>query len=62
MGRCPKDGPALCEVKTSNRLPVLAEEIKQSYMPGILYRWPPKPKQAAWLRSLVERLGGRLDG
>ena len=28
MGRCPKDGPALCEVKASNRLPVLAEEIK----------------------------------
>ncbi len=28
MSRCPKDGPALCEVKTSNRLPVLAEEIK----------------------------------
>jgi len=40
---------------------VLAEEIKQAYMPGILYRWPPKPKQAAWLRSLVERLGGRFD-
>ena len=27
-------------------------------MRGILRRWPPKPKQAAWLRSLVERLGG----
>lgn len=62
MGRCPKDGPALCEVKTSNRLPGLAEEIKQACMPGILYRWPPKPKQAAWLRSLVEWLGGRFDG
>ena len=28
MGRCPKDGPALCEVKTGNRLPVHAEDIK----------------------------------
>ena len=28
MGRRPKDGTALCEVKSSNRLPVLAEEIK----------------------------------
>ncbi len=62
MGRCPKDGPALCEVKTGNRLPVLVEEIKQAYGVGILYRWPPKPKQAAWLRSLVEWLGGRFDG
>ena len=31
-------------------------------MRGILYRWPCKPKQATWLRSLVERLGGRFDG
>ena len=31
-------------------------------MRGILYRWPAKPKQAAWLRSLIERLGGRWDG
>ena len=31
-------------------------------MRGILYRWPAKPKQAAWLRSLIERLGGRFDG
>ena len=62
MGRRPKDGTALCEVKTSNRLPAFAQEIKQAYMPGILYRWPPKSKQAAWLRSLVERLGGRIDG
>ncbi len=30
MSRHPKDAPALCEVKTSNRLPVLAEEIKQA--------------------------------
>ncbi len=62
MGRRLKDGTALCVAKTSNRLPVLVEEIKQAYMPGILYRWPPKPKQAARLRSLVEKLGGRFDG
>ena len=31
-------------------------------MRAILYRWPPKPKQAAWLRTLVEKLGGRFDG
>lgn len=31
-------------------------------MRGILYRWPAKPKQAAWLRSLVERLGGQFNG
>ena len=31
-------------------------------MRGILQRWPPKPKQAAWIRGLVERLGGRFDG
>jgi hypothetical protein len=31
-------------------------------MRAILYRWPPKPKQAAWIRSLVERLGGQFDG
>ena len=31
MGRRPKDGTALCEAKTSNRLPVRAEEIKQVY-------------------------------
>ena len=31
-------------------------------MRGILYRWPAKPKQAAWLGSLIERLGGRWDG
>ena len=34
MGGCPKDGTALCEVKTSNRLPVLVEEIKQAYGVG----------------------------
>ena len=28
----------------------------------ILRRWPPRPKQAAWIRSLVERLGGVFDG
>lgn len=31
-------------------------------MRGILFSWPPKPKQAAWIRSLVEKLGGRFDG
>ncbi len=31
-------------------------------MQGILRRWPPKPKQAAWLRALVAKLGGRFDG
>ncbi len=31
-------------------------------MRGILYRWPPKPKQAAWLRSLVSKLGGEFHG
>ena len=31
-------------------------------MRGILNRWPPKPKQAAWLRSLVAKMGGRFDG
>ena len=31
-------------------------------MRGILYRYPPTPKQAAWLRGLVEKLGGRFDG
>ena len=30
-------------------------------MVGILRKWPPRPKQAAWLRSLVAKLGGRLD-
>ena len=29
---------------------------------GILRKWPPKPKQAAWIRDLVERLGGWFDG
>ena len=32
------------------------------YMRGILYRHAPTPKQAAWLRGLVEKLGGRFDG
>ena len=27
-----------------------------------LYYWPASPKQAAWIRGLVERLGGRFDG
>ena len=27
-------------------------------MRGILRRWPPKPKQAVWLRDLVERSPG----
>jgi hypothetical protein len=27
-----------------------------------VYRWPPKPKQAAWLRSLVAQLGGEFHG
>ena len=31
-------------------------------MSEILERWPPKPKQAEWLRSLVAKLGGRFDG
>ena len=31
-------------------------------MRGILFSWPPKPKQAAWIRGLVEKLGGRFDG
>lgn len=31
-------------------------------MRDILSRWPPKLKQAAWLRALVEKLGGRFDG
>ena len=31
-------------------------------MRGILRRWPPKPKQAAWIRALVERAGGSFDG
>jgi len=31
-------------------------------MRGILYRFPPKPKQAAWIRGLVAKLGGRFDG
>jgi hypothetical protein len=31
-------------------------------MRGLLYRYPPTPKQAAWLRGLVEKLGGRFDG
>jgi hypothetical protein len=29
---------------------------------GILRKWSPRPKQAAWLRSLVAKLGGRFDG
>ena len=28
----------------------------------ILRRWPPRPKQARWIRALVERLGGWFDG
>ena len=31
-------------------------------MSEILERWPPRPKQAAWLRSLVEQLGGQFNG
>lgn len=30
-------------------------------MARILTRWPPRPKQARWIRGLVERLGGRFD-
>ena len=30
-------------------------------MRDIFYRWPAKPKQAAWLRSPVAKLGGRFD-
>ena len=30
-------------------------------MVGILRRWPASPKQAAWIRGLVERLGGCFD-
>ncbi|MCH7801559.1 MAG: hypothetical protein IIC24_08480 [Chloroflexi bacterium] len=31
-------------------------------MRRILRRWPPKPKQAVWLRDLIERLGGCFNG
>ncbi len=31
-------------------------------MRGILRKWPPRPKQAAWIRALVERIGGWFDG
>ena len=31
-------------------------------MNSILRKWPPKPKQTAWIRGLVARLGGRFDG
>jgi hypothetical protein len=31
-------------------------------MREILLRWPPRPKQAAWIRVLLEKLGGRFDG
>ncbi len=31
-------------------------------MSEILDRWPPRPKQAAWIRDLVAKLGGRFDG
>ena len=31
-------------------------------MRGVHRRWPPKPKQAAWLRSLVAIMGGWFDG
>ena len=31
-------------------------------MRGILYRFPPRPKQAAWLRALVEKCGGEFHG
>ncbi len=31
-------------------------------MRDILRRWPPKPKQAAWIRALVAKLGGQCDG
>ena len=30
-------------------------------MRGVLQSWPPRPKQAAWLRALVRKLGGRFD-
>ncbi len=31
-------------------------------MRGILRRFEPRPKQAAWIMGLVERLGGWFDG
>ena len=31
-------------------------------MRGILRRFEPRPKQAAWIEALVERLGGWFDG
>ena len=31
-------------------------------MAEILRKWPPRPKQAKWIRALVERLGGWFDG
>ena len=31
-------------------------------MQSILYRWPAKPKQAAWLNALIVKLGGRFNG
>ncbi len=31
-------------------------------MRGILRRFEPRPKQAAWIRGLVERLGASFDG
>ncbi len=31
-------------------------------MRGILYRFPARPKQAAWIRGLVERMGGEFHG
>ena len=31
-------------------------------MREILRGWPARPKQAAWLRSLVAKLGGCFDG
>ncbi len=31
-------------------------------MRGILRKWPPRPKQAVWIRALVEQLGGSFNG
>ena len=31
-------------------------------MRGILRKWPPRPKQAGWIRALVEKLGGQFNG
>ena len=31
-------------------------------MSEILEKWPPRQKQARWIRALVAKLGGRFDG